>query len=63
MVRWPGAYGEPDAAAFEVDHQIAIALATLYKSLVRVRGAGRFGNPSATIVLDATETPKLHWRC
>ncbi len=43
---------KPDAATFEVDHQIAIALATLHKSLVSVRGAGRFGTPSASIVLE-----------
>ena len=41
-----------DAPTFEVDHQIAVALAVLHNSLIRVRGAGRFGNHSATILLE-----------
>src|ERR1017187_9156412 len=43
---------KPDSPTFEVDHQIAVALATLHKSFIRIRGAGRFGNQSATILLE-----------
>jgi hypothetical protein len=42
----------PDSPTFEVDHQIVVALATLYGSLIRIRGAGRFGNRNATIMLE-----------
>ena len=41
----------PDAPSFEIDHQIAVALATLSGSLVRIRGAGRFGSNRASIIL------------
>jgi hypothetical protein len=42
---------KPDSPTFEVDHQIAVALATLNESFIRIRGAGRFGDQTATIVL------------
>jgi hypothetical protein len=43
---------KPEAPTFEVDHQIATALAILHNSFIRVRGAGRFGNRGASIVLE-----------
>jgi hypothetical protein len=43
---------KPDAPSFEIDHQIAVALATLHNSLIRIRGAGRFGNHCASISLE-----------
>jgi hypothetical protein len=43
---------KPDAPSFEIDHQIVVALATLHGALVRIRGAGRFGGYSATILLE-----------
>lgn len=42
----------PDARTFEVDHQIQTALAALHHSLIRIRGAGRFGDDGAAIVLE-----------
>ena len=42
----------PDARTFEVDHQIQTALVALHHSLIRIRGAGRFGDDSAAIVLE-----------
>jgi len=42
---------KPDSPTFEVDHQIAVALAALHNSLIRIRGAGRFGDQTAIIVL------------
>ena len=42
----------PDARTFEVDHQIQTALVALHHSLIRIRGAGRFGDESAAIVLE-----------
>jgi hypothetical protein len=42
---------KPDSPTFEVDHQIAVALAALHESFIRIRGAGRFGDQTATIVL------------
>jgi hypothetical protein len=42
----------PDAHTFEVDHQIQTALAALHHSLIRIRGAGRFGDDCAAIVLE-----------
>jgi hypothetical protein len=42
---------KPASPTFEVDHQIAVALAALHESLIRIRGAGRFGDQTATIVL------------
>jgi hypothetical protein len=42
----------PDAPSFEIDHQILIALVALHSSLVRIRGAGRFGAHSASILLE-----------
>jgi hypothetical protein len=42
---------KPDSPTFEVDHQIAMALAALHESFIRIRGAGRFGDQTATIVL------------
>jgi hypothetical protein len=41
-----------DSPTFEIDHQIALALATLYHALVKIRGAGRFGGHAASIVLE-----------
>jgi hypothetical protein len=46
---------KPDSPTFEVDHQIAVALAALHASLVKIRGAGRFGDQIATIVLQRDE--------
>ena len=42
---------KPDAPSFEIDHQIAVALAALHDAFVKIRGAGRFGDKTATIVL------------
>jgi len=42
----------PDARTFEVDHQIQTALVALHHSLIRIHGAGRFGDDSAAIVLE-----------
>lgn len=42
---------KPDSPTFEVDHQIALALVTLHDAQIRVRGAGRFGRETATILL------------
>jgi hypothetical protein len=44
---------KPDAPSFEIDHQIVVALATLHGALIRIRGAGRFGGDSATILLES----------
>jgi len=41
----------PDSPSFEIDHQIVVALVALHKSLVKIRGAGRFGSSPATVVL------------
>jgi hypothetical protein len=41
-----------NAPSFEIDHQIAVALATLHHALVKIRGAGRFGSRSASILLE-----------
>lgn len=43
---------KPDAPSFEIDHQIALALAKLHDSLIRIRGAGRFGQHRASILLE-----------
>jgi hypothetical protein len=43
---------KPDSPTFEIDHQIAVALAALHGSLIKIRGAGRFGNYSASILLE-----------
>jgi hypothetical protein len=43
---------KPNAPSFEIDHQIAVALATLHGSLIKIRGAGRFGGRSASILLE-----------
>ncbi len=43
---------KPDAKTFEVDHQIQTALVALHRSLIRIRGAGRFGNGAAGIILE-----------
>lgn len=43
---------KPNSPTFEVDHQIVVALSTLHRSLIRVRGAGRFGDHSASILLE-----------
>jgi hypothetical protein len=40
-----------DSPSLEIDHQIVIALAALHNHLIRIRGAGRFGELSATILL------------
>ena len=40
-----------DARTFEIDHQIQRAVAALYGALIRIRGAGRFGDGGAAIVL------------
>jgi hypothetical protein len=42
-----------DSPSFEIDHQIVIALGALYKHLIKIRGAGRFGELSATILLQS----------
>ena len=42
----------PDARTFEVDHQIQTALVALHHSFIRIRGAGRFGDDGAAIVLE-----------
>ncbi len=42
---------QPDSRSFEVDHQIALALAALHDASIRVRGAGRFRRDTATILL------------
>jgi hypothetical protein len=42
---------KPDSPTFEIDHQIALALAALHDALVKIRGAGRFGDHAASIVL------------
>jgi hypothetical protein len=41
----------PDSPSFEIDHQIAVALAALHKSFVKIRGAGRFGMSRATVLM------------
>jgi hypothetical protein len=46
---------KPNAPSFEIDHQIAVALATLHGSFVKTRGAGRFGSRSASILLERDE--------
>jgi hypothetical protein len=43
---------KPNAPSFESDHQIAVALATLHGSSIKIRGAGRFGSRSASILLE-----------
>jgi hypothetical protein len=43
---------KPDSPTFEIDHQIAVALAALHGSLIKIRGAGRFGNQGASILLE-----------
>ncbi len=40
-----------DSPSFEVDHQIQIAIAALHGYLIRIRGAGRFADGSAGILL------------
>jgi hypothetical protein len=42
---------KPDSPSFEIDHQIAVALAALHGSYVKIRGAGRFGRQCATVLL------------
>lgn len=41
----------PDAPSFEVDFEIQKALVALHGSSIRIRGAGRFGDGVAAIVL------------
>jgi len=43
---------QPESPSFEIDHQLALALATLHDAAIRVRGAGRFGRNIATILLE-----------
>jgi hypothetical protein len=43
---------KPDCPSFEIDHQISVALRILYAAFVKIRGAGRFGSDSATILLE-----------
>jgi hypothetical protein len=43
---------KPDSPTFEVDHQIVVALAALHDSLIGIRGAGRFGKSTASILLE-----------
>jgi hypothetical protein len=49
----------PDAPSFEVDFEIQKALVALHTYSIRIRGAGRFGDGAAAIVLqrenDATQ--------
>ena len=40
-----------DSPSFEVDHQIAVALAAMHDASIKIRGAGRFGRDTATILL------------
>jgi hypothetical protein len=41
----------PDAPSFEVDFEIQKALVALHSYSIRIRGAGRFGDGAAAIVL------------
>jgi len=41
----------PDAPSFEVDFEIQKALVALHTYSIRIRGAGRFGDGAAAIVL------------
>jgi hypothetical protein len=43
---------KPDSPTFEIDHAISIALAALLGSHIKIRGAGRFGEHSAAILLE-----------
>lgn len=40
-----------DSPSFEIDHQIQIAVAALQGYLIRIRGAGRFADGAAAILL------------
>ena len=40
-----------DSPTFEVDHQIQHAIAALHGYLIRIRGAGRFADGTAAIIL------------
>jgi len=42
----------PDPKSFEIDHELQRALAVLRGSIVRIRGAGRFGDEFAAVVLE-----------
>ena len=42
----------PDAPSFEVDFEIQKALVALHGYSIKIRGAGRFGNYSASILLE-----------
>ena len=41
----------PNPPSYEVDHQIQTAIAALHGYLIRIRGAGRFADGSAAILL------------
>jgi hypothetical protein len=41
----------PDAPSFEVDFEIQKALVALHGNSIKIRGAGRFGDGAAAIVL------------
>ena len=41
----------PDAPSFEVDFEIQKALVALHQHSIKIRGAGRFGDGAAAIVL------------
>jgi hypothetical protein len=42
---------KPDSPSFEIDHQIAISLAALHRSQIKIRGVGRFGRDRASVLL------------
>ena len=51
-----------DSPTFEVDHQIQNAIAALHGYLIRIRGAGRFADGTAAIIL-AREGDADYCRC
>jgi len=46
---------KPDSPSFEVDHQIAVALAALRNTFIMIRGAGRLEDHGAGVLLDRNE--------
>ena len=48
----------PDSPSFEVDHQIALALAALHAVSIKIRGAGRFGGETTILLARDADSGK-----